>query len=277
MEKDNKYYVYGHYYRESNEIFYIGKGTRDRATTIANRSKNWKLAVENKSWYSVILFSGMSNFTALEKEEELIKLLSDKIINNKVRKKNRTSVQVLREYLKYDETSPTGLTWLKRVGPVGPSTSRNVGDSAGYFKYYKGKKTSVILNFKGRDTKAHHIVWALVHGEYLDPNLIIDHIDGNPHNNLVDNLRITSSEVNSKNRAKQINNRTGITGVWRQCIQGRPYTVASVHIDQKQVQKFFNENKLGKDQSLQLACIWREEQIRLLNEQGAGYTERHGT
>ena len=39
----------------------------------------------------------------------------------------------------------------------------------------------------------------------------------------------------------------------------------------------FSVEKHGNEEAFRLACEWRSEQIRLLNEQGAGYTERHGT
>ena len=41
--------------------------------------------------------------------------------------------------------------------------------------------------------------------------------------------------------------------------------------------KNFNSKGLGKEQAFKLACEYRAQKIRELNEQGAGYTERHGT
>lgn len=38
----------------------------------------------------------------------------------------------------------------------------------------------------------------------------------------------------------------------------------------------FSCNKYGHEQAFQLACQWREQKIAELNEQGAGYSERHG-
>ncbi len=40
--------------------------------------------------------------------------------------------------------------------------------------------------------------------------------------------------------------------------------------------KSFNIKKFGDAQSFKLACAYRDEQIRLLNEQWAGYSEKHG-
>jgi hypothetical protein len=48
----------------------------------------------------------------------------------------------------------------------------------------------------------------------------------------------------------------------------------------EQVEKdFFEHNgkKYGKEEAFRLAVEWRAARIKELNEQGAGYTERHGT
>lgn len=57
---------------------------------------------------------------------------------------------------------------------------------------------------------AHRVIWAIVHGEW--PKLI-DHIDGNPGNNRIDNLRGANSEINSKNKRMSRRNSSGFNGV----------------------------------------------------------------
>ena len=51
-------------------------------------------------------------------------------------------------------------------------------------------------NNKYHSAKYHIIVWLLVHHEW--PTDEIDHIDGNPTNNRIDNLRVVSSKENSE-------------------------------------------------------------------------------
>lgn len=58
---------------------------------------------------------------------------------------------------------------------------------------------------------AHRMVWAMVHNEW--PSLEVDHIDGDPLNNRIENLRLADYAENSRNRAMPRSNTTGITGV----------------------------------------------------------------
>ena len=68
------------------------------------------------------------------------------------------------------------------------------------------------VGIKGKSYQAHRIIFCLHHG-YM-PNLI-DHIDGNPLNNLIDNLRPANYSTNGFNRKININNTSGTKGlVW---------------------------------------------------------------
>lgn len=60
---------------------------------------------------------------------------------------------------------------------------------------------------------------------------------------------------------------------------GSLLTKVRAHYSLKDVvySRSWSVTKYGYDEAVELASCWRKEQIRLLNEQGAGYTERHGT
>ena len=64
----------------------------------------------------------------------------------------------------------------------------------------------------GKDYKAHRIAWLLAYGEW--PTGILDHINGDPADNRLCNLRIVSIAENGQNRKRAMrNNRTGLLGV----------------------------------------------------------------
>ena len=44
---------------------------------------------------------------------------------------------------------------------------------------------------------------------------VIDHIDGNPLNNKISNLRIASTNQNASNRCKSIPGKSGVRGVYK--------------------------------------------------------------
>jgi len=72
----------------------------------------------------------------------------------------------------------------------------------------KGYRTVAIF---GRAYKAHRLAWAIVHGEW--PTGEIDHLDHNPSNNCLENLRDVSRKENLRNRPPQKNNSSGHVGI----------------------------------------------------------------
>lgn len=56
---------------------------------------------------------------------------------------------------------------------------------------------------------AHRIIWKLVYGK--DPDQVIDHIDGNPSNNRIENLRDVSPVKNAQNRVNTKKKYLGVT------------------------------------------------------------------
>ncbi|MGI9214274.1 MAG: HNH endonuclease signature motif containing protein [Gammaproteobacteria bacterium] len=84
----------------------------------------------------------------------------------------------------------------------------------------KGTKKDAIAGWKSKfciqielhqkNYKAHRLIFLLHHG-YLPT--IIDHIDGNPHNNKIENLREATQAQNLMNAKLRINNTSGHKGV----------------------------------------------------------------
>lgn len=62
--------------------------------------------------------------------------------------------------------------------------------------------------------KAHRIIWKMIYGE--NPKFI-DHIDGNPENNKLHNLRSVTKQTNAKNQRLRSTNTSGVNGVsWKE-------------------------------------------------------------
>lgn len=85
----------------------------------------------------------------------------------------------------------------------------------------KGKKGSngyIKMGFRPtrnlRDFLYHRVVWLLVHGSW--PDGVIDHTDGNPCNNRIENLRVCSHKENAENtfHTWTPNPATGLPGVF---------------------------------------------------------------
>lgn len=89
------------------------------------------------------------------------------------------------------------------------------------------KGINVLFNLKRY--KAHRIIWLMVYGD--EPTDEIDHIDGNPLNNRIDNLRMVNHSENMKNQKMYSSNASGIVGVdWVSKLNKWRVRVSATHI-----------------------------------------------
>ena len=58
---------------------------------------------------------------------------------------------------------------------------------------------------------SHRVAWAMHHGEWPDDQ--VDHINGDPSDNRIENLRVVSNAENARNAKRAKNNTSGVTGV----------------------------------------------------------------
>lgn len=170
------------------------------------------------------------------------------------------------EYVKYDTSSPTYLTWVVKRGNAGCKAGAPVGSlkNTGAFDF----------TFKGVKYLNHRVIWFLFYGD-LDSDKFIDHIDGCPTNNSIENLRLVYREFNARNCKMLINNRSGVTGV-KLTDAGKGYTYWTAFwrdTNKKEVIKHFSIKKLGFDTAKEKAIACRVEAIKAMDN---GYTERHG-
>lgn len=110
----------------------------------------------------------------------------------------------------------------------------------------------------------------------------IDRLDNNI-GYFPNNLRWATDELQARNKTLTKSNTTGIVGVhwddkkWPNSENSTLYAIARWNeLDGRPTKKCFSVKKYGEELAFFMACEYREQQINLLNLQGAGYTEGHG-
>jgi hypothetical protein len=111
----------------------------------------------------------------------------------------------LHEWFDYDEL--TGVfTWKK----VHYSNAKLLTQPAGTMN----KRGYVLIGVpKFWQIQAHRLAWIYVHGLTIG-GAEIDHKDGNPSNNAIENLRLATSRQQKQNKCVQSNNRSGLKGAY---------------------------------------------------------------
>ena len=118
----------------------------------------------------------------------------------------------IKSIVKINSNSPSGLMWLPR------KKHGNQKDNCGYViilnkkNGYRGWVVNILYNKKQCLPLCSRIIFLLANG-YLTKGKEIDHIDGNPLNNRVENLREATSSQNSCNAKTQKNNTSGHKGI----------------------------------------------------------------
>lgn len=181
-------------------------------------------------------------------------------------------------YFYYDETSPTCLRWniCVRAGRKHATVKFSKGDVAG--GRGKGKKYYTV-QLEGVTYTCHRIVYELCHGN--SSGLYIDHKNQMKFDNRSENLRGVARVLNHRNYPRRKDCSSGVVGVnlyHKNSPSGTHYFWRGrvSLLDGKRYSRDFSVDKYGYDKAFELAKLWREEQIALLNEAGAGYSETHG-
>jgi hypothetical protein len=112
---------------------------------------------------------------------------------------------LLHEWLDYDPA--TGIfRWKLEPRPCRPL----IGEIAGTLR----KTGYIFIKVRGFPIlAAHRLAWIYMHGPTIGGGEI-DHKDGNPANNAIDNLRLATSSEQKQNKRVQSNNRSGLKGAY---------------------------------------------------------------
>lgn len=269
LVQKNNYCVYLHKRADDGVVFYIGSGVQNkREKHFISRSKSWH-EVKDKYGIVVEVFrKDLDKNTARELEQQLIDSGEYPfIVNQRVVAKSYPSLtkNVVEDYVYYDESSPTYLRWKKVTGP-----RCKINEQAGNLCFTKdGKPRSSSIKVNSRDIKLARVIWALFNQE-VPEDMVIDHMDNNPHNNKIENLRCITIAENSRNRARNHNSKSESAGI---CKTKHGYS-CSVVINGEKFSASYSFGKYGED-AINKAMAWRKSLLLKANELGAGYTDNH--
>lgn len=256
--KENRYCVYLHKLGDGT-VFYVGNGTIDRANNIYARNKVWKeIVANNPDWSIHIVKSNLSKEEAHNIESEYLANKPPANIAGPKKLRNTLDPEKLKKAFYVDPTSPTGLRFAENPEA---KYSRPAHSPAGYYNYKDGVPKQIRVNYENVVYCVHRIVWVLTHGvEALSkPGMVIDHIDRNPFNNKIENLRVVSSRENAENSIRSsneqiCNNNTGISGlVYYENNKGYSMYIVQKKIAGVKHSRAFGINKYGKEVAFEMA------------------------
>lgn len=133
------------------------------------------------------------------------------------------------ELFSYDPQTGS-LVWIK------PTSNRiKVGDSVGCKKTISGH---IVTQVDGVRCAAHQIAWLLTFGVW--PISIVDHINGNPSDNRIANLRLATFRQNLCNSKRPKHNKSGVKGVYWDASRQRWHAQIQVYGRSKSLGRFVN-------------------------------------
>lgn len=264
VEEKNDSYVYTHCRKDNGVVFYVGHGRTVRANQSGKgKTKDWETVVSVAGGYEVVkLHENLSKSEAIDLEEYYIKNpdVTWELVNKRLpTRTHELDSSILAEYFYYAEDSPSGLRYNKNIYKNKGALSK-VKDSVAGGQYFdkNGKplfwRVSVVINGKNFTFKAHRIVWCLVNG-VIDSKLVIDHIDNDPLNNKIINLRLVTQHTNGRNKIpSRVNEEIGVVGLSK---HHNSYKAEITDNCGNRQSKSFSINKYGRNKALYLAALVR--------------------
>lgn len=126
-------------------------------------------------------------------------------MNNIINKKEEITLRELKKLFIYN---PDTGDLIYRKFPLHRKTEPFIIDRKAGKPDSKGYKH---ISIKGKTYSVHRLIWHIYYGK--KPNKDIDHINRNPSDNRIINLRLVTRQQNCLNRRMNKNNTSGVTGV----------------------------------------------------------------
>ena len=139
-----------------------------------------------------------------------------------------SGVDNIEDHVGYDPEAGSFFWKIRKSG-------RRLNGRAGYV----GAQGYYHVEVNGQDFFGQKLAWYLHHGEW--PPHEVDHIDGNPSNNRLVNLRLATHQQNCSNRRIPITNTSGIKGVHWHKAAGK--WAAVIKVNQRGIHLGTFENK----------------------------------
>jgi len=255
MQEDARYCVYIHRRKDTNEIFYVGHGTKRRVKAACKytRSKAWHTVVATAGGFIYeIIKDNLSKIDAISYETSLLSFY-DNLVNCGKNNSPRPypNKEYFQKYVDYSEYSDSGLIWTEN------SKNRNKGQQAGYCKRVNNKNYWTITIEK-IPYRVHRII-AILSDMSLNEYLVVDHIDGNSMNNKVSNLRVCTQAENMRHVNTSKSSSQGV-----KFNEKDQRWIAQWQENFKQREKGFSVKKYGFDVAKELALDYRRKMVELL-------------
>jgi hypothetical protein len=119
------------------------------------------------------------------------------------RKQINIPILELRQLLSYDPDTGD-VRWRERSADMFDDPRQANAWNGRFAGTFAGRrhpvKEYVQICVLGSVYQAHHLAWALHYGEFVPVDMELDHINHNPSDNRIENLRIATSSQNKRNR-----------------------------------------------------------------------------
>lgn len=205
--------VYGYFVDDI--CYYIGHGCEKskRPYVLVDKNEDVTNLLKNNKVKIVVIHNKMTKFEAEAKENEYLAAYlnvekdSFKLLNKAgVRKVREIDPCVFSEWLRIDDKSPSGLSWIKDRG-----LSIKEGDVAGNRSRINGYWQ---VGFNNISYQAHRIVMALHTSLPVPVDMLVNHIDSDKGNNSVSNLEYVDNSENTFKSKIRKDNTTGTRGLY---------------------------------------------------------------
>jgi hypothetical protein len=119
--------------------------------------------------------------------------------------KERPSVATVQEFFSYDAATGRVLWRVNRPGGVKAGDRAGTSDARGWRR----------VKFRNAQYPETHFIWVLAYGDWPPPGLQIDHVNRNPQDNSLQNLRLATAAQNRANTKPKAGAATPFKGVTR--------------------------------------------------------------